>query len=443
MEQKVNLPKCSETTRKEHTRRGVGCTAVWSDRMLAALERGVPNGWFTLMDKVYRGKNLEAAYEGVRRNKGSAGVDHVSVTEFGKRCDVEFAKLEVALRTGTYAPQSVRRVHIPKAGGGQRPLGIPTVRDRVVQAAVRQVIEPIFEHEFLPCSYGFRPNQSCKDALRAVSTALRSGYTVVVDADIKGFFDSIDHTKLMGFVGERIKDGSLLKLIDSFLHQGIFEQNKEWEPAEMGTPQGGVISPLLANIYLHQLDKAVTKAGYRMVRYADDFVIMCRTQEEAKSALALVAEKVEELKLTLHPDKTHVVDMAMPGGAFEFLGYLFKNHKGRTLKYPRPKSIQKMRDSVRELTPRNCGHSMKVTIEKLNQRLRGWFEYFKHSSSCAFERQDAWIRSRLRHILCKRTGSKSRGHGKSHFRWPNKYFTDLALFSLASAHAALRQSARR
>ena len=413
--------------------------AAWTDRMLEALERGVRGGvWFALIDKVFSVRNLEAAYRRVERNGGSAGVDHVSVEDYGLRLEEELKKVSKSLQDETYRPQAIRRVYIPKAGGGKRPLGIPTVRDRVVQAAVKQVIEPIFEREFLPCSYGFRPNRGCKDALRAVDTMLQAQHTVVVDADIKSFFDTIGHDKLMELVSKRVQDGRVLRLIDAFLHQGILEDGKERQEADEGTPQGGVISPLLANIYLHQLDEALTKEGYRLVRYADDFVVLCDSREEGERVLGLLTEVLKELGLTLHPDKTHVVDMQEAGASFEFLGYRFKNHKGKMLRYPRSKSIYKLREAVRGLTPRLSGQSMEDIVLRLNQTLSGWYAYFKHCSRNAFEEHDSWIRMRLRAILCRRTKCSSRRYGRAQTLWPNRHFKELGLLFLSVQHASDR-----
>lgn len=419
---------------------------VWSSRMLEALERGVPgNAWHSLIDKVYQERNLLEAYERIKRNGGGSGVDHVSVRKFGERLQEELTKLAGSIKAGNYRPQAIKRVYIPKAGGGKRPLGIPTVRDRIVQAAVRQVIEPIFEKDFLDCSYGFRPGRGCKDALRTVNQLLHQGNTVVVDADIKGFFDTINQEQLTELVNKRIKDSKVMELLKGFLKQGIFENGQELDPAIEGTPQGGVISPLLANIYLHQLDETTTKHGYQIVRYADDFVIMCRTQEDAEQALSLVQEVMKKIKLTLHPDKTHIINMVNPGAAFEFLGYRFKNHKGKILKYPRPKSVTKLRDKIRTLTPKLSGASMRSMVERINSVTTGWFNYYKHCSPQAFGSQDSWIRSRLRAILSRRrkTGSRNR-YGKAHCRWPNQFFHDLGLYCMDISHARLRvQPARR
>src|SRR5437773_4091415 len=255
---------------------------VWTDRMLTALEQGVQGGkWFRLMDKVYAAANLAAAYREVAANGGAAGVDHVTIAAFGRHLEQEVQRLAQALRAGTYRPQAVRRVWIPKPGrGGKRPLGIPTVRDRGVQAALRPVLEPIFEREFAEHSYGFRPGRGCKDGLRRVDELLKAGYLYIVDADLKSYFDTIPHDRLMSLVGQKVSDGRVLSLIEAFLKQGVLDGLREWTP-EMGSPQGAVISQLLSNIYLNPLDHMMAREGSEMVRYADDFVILCRSPGDA------------------------------------------------------------------------------------------------------------------------------------------------------------------
>ncbi|RME50009.1 MAG: group II intron reverse transcriptase/maturase, partial [Caldilineae bacterium] len=277
--------------------------------MLAALEEGVRGGrWYSLMDKVYRLRTLYRAYERVARNKGAAGVDHVTVKEFTRRLEWNLERLSESLRLGTYRPQAVKRVWIPKPGSRERrPLGIPTVRDRVVQTALRIVLEPIFEQRFAEQSYGFRPGRGCKDALRRVDELLGEGYRYVVDADLKSYFDTIPHERLLSLVGERVSDGVVLQLVASFLEQGILDGMSSWTPEE-GTPQGAVISPLLSNIYLDPLDQLMARRGFQMVRYADDFVILCRTRREAERALALVQEWTASAGLRLHPEKTRIAD---------------------------------------------------------------------------------------------------------------------------------------
>lgn len=414
--------------------------------MLETLERGVRGGkWFSLIDKVYSENNLRAAFKRVATNKGAAGVDHETVSHYAQRLDTQIEALGVRLKEDRYEPSAVRRVYIPKPGSREkRPLGVPTVEDRTVQAAVRQAIEPIFEHEFMDCSFGFRPRRGCKDALRRVSHDIRKGLRYVVDADIKGFFEHIDHGILMKLIERRISDGRVLQLIRQFLKQGVLDDGDLWLPEE-GTPQGGVISPLLANIYLHEIDVEMTRQGFEMVRYADDLVVQCQTRQGAEDALKLLRELLGSLRLELHPEKTRIVDMTEEGARFTFLGYDFvvtKRDK-HIRRYPSKKSIRKFRSQIRLLTRRNNGDSLKTIIQRVNQTLLGWFEYFKHSSAGAFEKPDGWVRKRLRAILAKRMGRCGRGQGMSHFRWPDVYFRERGLFTMALARAAILQSATR
>jgi RNA-directed DNA polymerase len=327
---------------------------------------------------------------------------------------------------------------IPKPGSReQRPLGIPAVRDRVVQGALRHVIEPIFEKEFAAYSYGFRPGRGCKDALRRVDELLKQGFVYVVDADLKSYFDTIPHDRLLSRVRERIADGRVLRLIETFLKAGIFDGLKEWEP-EAGTPQGAVLSPLLSNIYLNPLDHQMAVAGFAMVRYADDFVILCRSQAEAEQALTQVRQWCEAEGLVLHPDKTRIVDVRTEG--FDFLGYHFTTtRRGQLTCWPRKKSLGKFKDNIRRQTRRTNGRAMSCIIAAVNRTLRGWFGYFKHSYHTTFSAVDSWVRGRLRSILRKRRGGQGRGRGSDHQRWPNRYFATLGFFSLKEAYAAACQ----
>ena len=406
--------------------------------LTALLARVEGMKWFRLFDKVFSEKNLLVAFQQVARKKGAAGVDHVTVDEFERRLPDSVWELSDQLKAGTYRPQAVRRVNIPKAGSNEtRPLGIPTVRDRTVQAAVVNVIEPIFECDFAERSYGFRPGRGCKDALRRVDQLIKAGYVHTVDADLKSYFDTISHDRLMVRLKEKIADGSVLTLIQLFLKANIMESGAEWTPTA-GAPQGAVLSPLLSNIYLNPLDHLVAKSGFEMVRYADDFVILCRTSEEAQRALELVRTWVAENELTLHPTKTKIVDSRTEG--FSFLGYTFKGH----YRVPREKSLKKLKDVLRQKTRRNSGDSMTFIVNHLNQTLRGWFAYFQHIRPPGIFRDiDSWLRMRLRSILRKRAGGRGRGHGLDNSRWPNRYFADLGLFSLAAARAKVVQSSRR
>jgi RNA-directed DNA polymerase len=416
--------------------------SVWTDRMLEALEKGVQGGkWFSLIDKVYRRENLRAAFRKVAANKGAPGVDHVTVEQFKRQEEEQLERLERGLREGTYRPQAVRRSYIAKPGSREkRALGIPTVRDRTVEAAMRQVMEPIFEQGFAEHSYGFRPGRSCKDALREVDRLLEAGHRHVVEADWKSYFDTIPWAKLMERVGERISDGRVLALVDAFLRQGVMEEGRLREAKE-GTPQGAVISPLLANIYLDELDHHMARQGYAMIRYADDLVILCETAEQAQAALQELQQWTKGAGLSLHPEKTRCVDMNQPGEGFDFLGYHFAHtRRGRLRHWPRDKSIRKFKDSIREVTRRRNGQSLGRIIERINAITRGWFEYFKHSPPWSFERLDGWIRQRLRSILRRRRHRKGRARGSDHQRWPNAYFARQGLFSMSQAHAEALQS---
>jgi len=413
---------------------------VWTERMLAALETGVKGGkWYSLIDKVYSADTLQAAFAQVEANEGAAGVDHVSVDRYGRDLDANLRRLSEELRTGTYRPQAIRRHYIPKPGSREkRPLGIPTVRDRVVQTALRMVLEPIFERDFAAHSYGFRPGRGCKDALRRVEELLAAGYRHVVDADLKSYFDTIPKKPLLAMIGRKVTDGRILALIEGFLEQSVMEGAKEWVP-EQGTPQGAVVSPLLSNIYLDPLDHLMAEREYEMVRYADDFVVLCRSPQDAAAALAVVQQWTAQAGLTLHPVKTRLVDAQEDG--FDFLGYRFQ--AGR--RWPRTKSMMKLKDTIRAKTKRTAGHSLPTIIVEVNRTLRGWFEYFKHSYHPTFRILDGWIRRRLRSLLRKRLGWKgiSRVHGADHQRWPNAFFARHGLYSLQEAHALARQSSRR
>jgi RNA-directed DNA polymerase len=410
---------------------------VWSERMLTALVRGVKgNQWFSLIDKVYADRTLERAWVKVRSNAGGSGVDRVTVERFAKDCPRGLLDLKEQLRQASYQPLPVKRVWIPKPGTSEeRPLGIPAVRDRIVQTALRMVIEPIFEHRFAEQSYGFRPGRGCKDALRRVQTLLNEGCTWIVDADLKSYFDTIPKDRLMSRVEERIADSRVLSLISGYLDQAVMEELVRYEPTGRGTPQGAVISPLLANIYLDPLDHLLAENGVQMVRYADDFVLLCRSEEAAKAALARVQTWVEENGLTLHPQKTRIVDATQPGG-FDFLGYHFE----RGYRWPRRKAMDRLKDKVRDHTARTSGVSLEATIVQLNQMLRGWYGYFQHSHRTTFKDVDAYIRNRLRAILRKRAGLRGRARGSDYQRWPNHYFTEMGLFSLMQAHRSTVQS---
>ena len=412
--------------------------SVWTERMVSALENGVKGGrWYSLMDKVFAPDTLEAAWEKVRVNGGAAGVDRQSIERFEANEEQYLAELARALREGSYRPQPIRRVEIPKGDGRTRPLGIPTVKDRIVQTAVKFALEPIFEAMFRPMSYGFRPGLGCKDALREVAELIADGYTFVVDADFESYFDSIPHEPLMRRVEERISDGRILSLLRGWLDQDILRGIEQWTPTE-GTPQGAVISPLLANIYLHPLDELMAARGHRMVRYADDFVVLCKSREEADAALAAIRAWVAENGLRLHPDKTHVGDCLVKGQGFEFLGYRFEAGQ----RYVRKKSLDRLKDRIRERTRRTRGQSLARIIDSLNPLLKGWFAYFKHAHPGTFMVLDKLIRRRLRSILIKQTKKRSRfGLTRAaHQLWPNAFFANAGLLALHTAWQDARHS---
>ncbi len=409
---------------------------VWTDRMLMALEEGVKGGvWLSLIDKVWHPRNLHSSWHKVASRAGAAGVDHQSIEQSGQDLDQNLTGLSEELQRGTYRPQAVRRVWIPKPGSDQkRPLGIPTVRDRVVQGALRHVIEPIFEQGFAPQSYGFRPGRGCKDALRRVDQLLKSGYGHVVDADIQSYFDTIPQDRLLEKVRRKVADGRVLGLIEAYLKQDVMDGLKEWTP-EAGTPQGAVLSPLLANLYLDDLDHHMARLGYEMIRYADDLVVLCRSRDEAQAALAELQRWMAQEGLTLHPTKTRVVDAQTD--SFDFLGYRFEPGMRR----PREKSLRKIKDVIRSKTRRTNGLPWCMIIGQLNDTLKGWFAYYKHSCRWTFADLDRFVRKRLRSLLRRREHRKGSSHGGAdHQRWPNAFFTAEGLYSLMAAFEREHQS---
>ena len=406
--------------------------SVWTERMLTRLTASEPANrvWFSLLDKTYATANLQSACEKVWRNGGSAGVDEQTVAHFGRHAEAELGRLHEQLRDGTYRPQPVRRAWRPKPGSKEkRPLGIPAVRDRIVQGALRHVLEPIFEADMAEHSYGFRPGRGAKDALRRVDHLLKTGHDWVVDADLKSYFDTIPHERLLALVKQRVADGRVLALVERFLRAGVLEGAKGWQPTGRGTPQGGVISPLLANVYLNPLDQQMEQAGWEMVRYADDFVILCRSEAEAQAALAAVRQWVSEAGLSLHPEKTRVVNAAQPGG-FDFLGYHFE----RGMKWPRKKSLGKLKERVRAQTSRLEGRKLGDIVADVNRSLRGWYQYFQHSKASTFATVDGYVRRRLRSLLQWRLDGVGKGIGAAHQRWPNEWFARRGLLSLAAEH---------
>lgn len=408
---------------------------VWTERMLTTLlENKVKGGkWHTLIDKVFSDLNLSTSAHRVLGKKGAPGVDGQTTMNFALHEREELRRLQEQLTQGTYRPSPVKRTWIDKPGSqDKRPLGIPCVRDRVVQKALVHVIEPIFDATFHERSFGFRHGRGCHDALRCVESLLNEGYVFVVDADLKGYFDSIPKDRLQEMIQQKISDRRVLKLIQQFLDQGIMEELRTWTP-EAGVPQGAVLSPVLSNVYLNPLDHAMADHGSQMVRYADDFVILCRTQEEAEAALTVVRQWVADYGLTLHPEKTHIVDSRTQ--SFAFLGYSFRGSN----RYPRAKSHKKFMDRIRELTPRKSGESLEFTLRKLNQTTQGWFHYFRHCNWTIFKNYDGRIRSRLRCLLLKRNRRNPQRLPRNH-RWPNAFFTERGYLSLKDAHARFGQS---
>lgn len=407
--------------------------SVWTERMLTRLETSEPTTvWYGLWDKVIAERNLQAAFWAVWRNWGAPGVDGQTVAQFGAQELAQLAKLHEELRTKRYRRQPARRAWIPKPGSTEkRPLGIPAVRDRTVEAALKHVLEPIFEHDFAEQSYGFRPERGCREAVKRVEQLLSEGRTWCVDLDFKSYFDTIPHERLLGLVQERVVDGSVLALLTQSLKAGVLEELKGWQPTQEGTPQGAVISPLLANLYLNPLDHQMAGQGWEMVRYADDLVVLCRSREEAEQALTYLRQWAEEAGLTVHPTKTRIVNVLSEG--FDFLGWHFRGGK----KWPRQKSLQKLQEKLRPLTRRTNGRSLDEIITRGNRILRGWHGYFRESHPTGLSGPDGWLRRRLRAMLRKR--EKRPGYGLSEAdsrRWPNRWFAVQGLFSLEHGSCA-------
>jgi RNA-directed DNA polymerase len=416
--------------------------SVWTERMLERLAKSQEQTvWYSLWDKVWNQDNLNQAILEVILNKGGAGVDHYTTEQLKTEWTQQCTMLQEELKSGSYRPRPARRAWIPKLGSAElRPLGIPAVRDRVVETALRAVLEPIFERDFAEQSYGFRPGRGALDALERVETLLRNGYTWVVDADLKAYFDTIPHERLMQLVRGRIADGKVLRLLEQYLKAGVMDSLKGWQPTKEGTPQGAVISPLLANLYLNPLDQQMARNGWEMMRYADDFVVCARTEAEAKAALEEIAAWVQEAGLRLHPTKTRIVNAAAKGG-FDFLGYHFEQYTAQGgKKWPRDKSQFKLRENLRAKLRRSRPGGVKQIVSEVNRTLRGWYGYFKWSQPTAMQRVDEWARERIRHILRRRHKRRGMVRGRERTEYPISWFAERGLFSLKTAQAQWLQS---
>jgi len=352
---------------------------------------------FALIHKVWDQKNLERAWKSVKANKGSAGIDNITIEQFEQNLPQNLAEIQRLLREKRYQPSPVLRVMIPKDNGKMRKLGIPTVRDRVVQQAVKNVLEPIFEEIFLPQSHGYRPNTDAHAAVRKGEAYLEKGYHWVVDADIEGFFDHVDHQVMMDLVCEKIADGRVLSLIEMFLKSGVMNEGVFEESLE-GTPQGGNLSPLLSNIYLNHFDRRIGDYGYLHLRYADDIVIFCKFESDAEDALKRAKEILEgELKLKLSPEKTKIIHARKKG--VEFLGFHFNGRWRR----PRDKARKRFKEEIKLRTRRKQPKNLEMVIESINPIIRGWGNYFKGGTvKKSFEELDGYIRGRLRSFQAKR-----------------------------------------
>lgn len=407
--------------------------------------------WYSLKDKVYNKGNLYEAFKAVRSNKGAPGVDGETIENFEARLDENIEKIHHELKTDTFCPKEVKRVYIDKPDGGKRPLGIPTVRDRVVQQALLNVLQPIFEPEFHPSSYGYRPGRSCQMAVAKAERFMnRYGLEYVVDMDLSKCFDTLDHELILKAVNRKVSDGRILKLTKLFLKSGMMDCGAFYETKE-GSPQGGVISPLLANIYLDYFDKKMMANNIRIVRYADDILVFAKTKADAGRYKTFAMKVLEcELKLKVNKDKTHITSVTR---GVAFLGFIIRS-KCISI---HPKRIKRLKDNIRNITPRNSGRNVEMMIKELNPILRGWANYFK-VANCKGTYADimAWLRRRLRmkkmkewkswralHKQLRRMGYEGDFEKISMSRWrnsasplismalPNKWFDEMKLFDIS------------
>jgi len=433
------------TARSNHLRRREPAVKVrrLQNRLWAAAKQSSGRRFHALYDRIHRDDVLWEAWERVRANRGAAGVDGVTlaaVRDYG--VERMISELAVDLRAGKYQPAPVRRVEIPKPDGRMRPLGIPTVRDRVCQQAAKIVLEPIFEADFLPCSFGFRPKRSATDAAEVIRKAFPRGRQFVFETDIRDCFGSIDHDRLMGFVEARVSDRRVLKLVRGWLRAGVLDNGVRTETVT-GTPQGGVISPLLANVFLHAFDRAWAESGTgELVRYADDLVVLCSTRSQADDAARRATAIMADLGLELHPDKTRVVDLREGKEGFDFLGWHFHARMSGRLweqqrivryylhRWPSQRSMKRARSRIKALTSRSrVGIELEETIRALNLFLRGWGNYFRTGNSGnKFVDLDRYVAWRLKRLLIKKRGRNLRA-GQAD-RWTRTWFHDQGLHKL-------------